>query len=153
MVFPQGLGNETRKADRNEEGEGCHRPKDRSDPPLHLGRWHLVRVGSTEDGLTGSLTVPGSVRPSRRCPAGTVVATTSVNRLAAARPHPAGNVEASDPDIIMRRSTTSERTMTPAMTSKKEVDTNPQLKGRLTCRTHICPMTCSRQTTRIRAWR
>jgi hypothetical protein len=61
-----------------------------------------------------------------------VVATTSVNRLAAACPHSAGNVEASDPDIIMRRSTTSERTMTPAMTSKKEVDTNLQLKGRLT---------------------
>ena len=62
--------------------------------------------------------VPGSARPSRRCPAGTVVATTSVNRLGAACPHSAEHVEASGPDIIMRRSTTSERTMTPAMTSK-----------------------------------
>jgi hypothetical protein len=32
-----------------------------------------------------------------------VVVTTSVNRLAAACPHSAGHVEASDPDIIMRR--------------------------------------------------
>jgi len=50
-----------------------------------------------------------------------VVATTSVNRLAAACPHPDQHVEASDPDIIMRRSTTSERTMTPAMTSKRNL--------------------------------
>lgn len=40
---------------------------------------------------------------------------TSVNRLVAARPHSVGHVEAPDPDIIMRRSATSERTMTPAM--------------------------------------
>jgi hypothetical protein len=46
-----------------------------------------------------------------------VIATTSFNRLVAAHPHAAANVEASDPDIIMRRFATSERTMTPAMTS------------------------------------
>jgi hypothetical protein len=48
-----------------------------------------------------------------RCPAGTVVVMTSVNRLVAARPYPAVHVEAPDPDIIMRRLATSERTMTP----------------------------------------
>ena len=55
------------------------------------------------------------------------------NRLVAVRPHTAGHVEASDPDIIMRRLATSERTMTPAMASRNELDTSPQLKGRLTC--------------------
>ena len=44
---------------------------------------------------------------------------TSVNRLVAARPYPAVHVEAPDPDIIMRRLATSERTMTPAMASKR----------------------------------
>jgi hypothetical protein len=58
--------------------------------------------------------------------------TTSFNRLVAVRPHTAGHVEASDPDIIMRRLATSERTMTPAMASRNELDTSPQLKGRLT---------------------
>ena len=55
--------------------------------------------------------------PGRRCPAGTMVVATSFNRLAAALPHSAGNVEALDPDIIMRRLATSERTMTPAKAS------------------------------------
>jgi hypothetical protein len=54
----------------------------------------------------------------RRCPAGTVVATTSFNRLEVVRPHSAQHVEASGPDIIMRRLTTSERTMTPAKAFK-----------------------------------
>ena len=54
-----------------------------------------------------------------RLPAGTVVVTTSVNRLAAAPPHSAGHVEASNPDIIMRRLATSEWTMTPAMASPR----------------------------------
>ena len=61
-----------------------------------------------------------SVRPDllgRRCPAGTMVVATSFNRLAAVLPHSAGNVEALDPDIIMRRLATSERTMTPAKAS------------------------------------
>jgi hypothetical protein len=44
---------------------------------------------------------------------------TSVNRLVPARPYPAVHVEAPDPDIIMRRPATSERTMTPAMASKR----------------------------------
>jgi DNA-binding CsgD family transcriptional regulator len=44
---------------------------------------------------------------------------TSVNRLVAARPYPVVHVEAPDPDIIMRRPATSERTMTPAMASKR----------------------------------
>jgi hypothetical protein len=51
--------------------------------------------------------------------AGTVVVVTSVNRLVAARPYPVVHVEAPDPDIIMRRPATSERTMTPAMASKR----------------------------------
>ena len=38
--------------------------------------------------------------------------------LVAACPHSAGHVEASDPGIIMRRSTAWERTTIPAMTSK-----------------------------------
>ncbi len=83
MVLPQGLGDETCQADRHEEGEGCHRPEDRRDPPLHLGRRHFVRVGPTEGGLIAIRSSwPGS--PGRRCPAGTVVVTTSFNRLAAA---------------------------------------------------------------------
>ena len=41
--------------------------------------------------------------PGWRCPAGTVVVVTSVNRLVAARPHSVEHVEAPDPDIIMRR--------------------------------------------------
>jgi transposase-like protein len=65
----------------------------------------------------------GSVRPDKGCPAGTVVATTSFNRLAAARPHSAGHVEASDPDIIVRRLATSERTMTPALASRGSLTT------------------------------
>ena len=46
------------------------------------------------------------------------VATTSLFRLAAVRPHSVAYVETSDPDIIMRRSATSERTMTPAKASR-----------------------------------
>ena len=65
--------------------------------------------------------------------------TTSFNRLVAVRPHTAGHVEASDPDIIMRRLATSERTMTPAMASRNELDTSPQLKGRLTVGFHLRP--------------
>ena len=49
----------------------------------------------------------------------TVVVVTSLNKLAAARPHSAGHVEAPDPDIIMRRLATSERTMTPAQASMR----------------------------------
>jgi hypothetical protein len=48
---------------------------------------------------------------------------TSVNRLVTARPYSAPNVEAPDPDIIMRRSATSERTMTPATTSTRWLET------------------------------
>jgi len=53
------------------------------------------------------------------------VVATSFIRLVAARPHSAANVEASDPDIIMRRYATSERTVTPAKTS-----TSPRDAGR-----------------------
>ena len=45
MVFPQGLGNEARKAGRYEKGKGRHCAQDRCDPSLHLGRWHVVRLG------------------------------------------------------------------------------------------------------------
>ena len=53
------------------------------------------------------------------------VVATSVNRLVAPRPHSAANVEAPDPDIIMRRCATSERTMTPAKTSTSPGDPIP----------------------------
>lgn len=43
--------------------------------------------------------------------------TTPFIRLVAARPYSAANVEASTPDIIIRRLATSERTMTPATAS------------------------------------
>lgn len=51
MVLPQSLGNEACQTDRNEKGEGRHRAEDRGDPPLHLGRWQVVRLGR-EAGLT-----------------------------------------------------------------------------------------------------
>src|SRR6476620_9323823 len=47
----QGLGHEARQADRHEEGKGRHRPKDRSHPSLHLGRWHILRLGAAAAGL------------------------------------------------------------------------------------------------------
>lgn len=50
-------------------------------------------------------------------PIGMAVRVTSLNRLAAVRSHSAAHVEASGPDIIMRRSATSERTMTPVKAS------------------------------------
>ncbi|MER8818090.1 hypothetical protein NKH76_35160, partial [Mesorhizobium sp. M0965] len=56
----------------------------------------------------------GPVSGTRDVPAGTVVAAISVKRLTAVHLHLVGNVEAPDPNIIMRHST-SERTMTPAM--------------------------------------
>ncbi|MGY3693058.1 hypothetical protein ACVIGA_009015 [Bradyrhizobium sp. USDA 3240] len=49
------------------------------------------------------------------------VEATSFIRLVTARPYSAANVEASDPDIIMRRCATSERTMTPAKTSVRAI--------------------------------
>lgn len=91
--------------------------RNRRHPSLHLGRWHLVRLGPRHTGLKHTDAFwPGS--PGWRCPAGTVVAVTSVNRLVAASPHSAVHVEAPAPDIIMRRLATSERTMTLAMASK-----------------------------------
>ena len=47
---------------------------------------------------------------------------TSVNRLVADLPHSVEHVEAPDPDIIMRRLATSERTMTPAMAPYDRVE-------------------------------
>jgi hypothetical protein len=115
MVVPQGLGNETRKANRNEEGQGRHRPKDRGDPPLYLGGRHLVRMAPAECSqivvFDSSWLGPAESAMSRWD--GVVV--TSFIRLVTVRPYPAAHVEAPNPDIIMRRSTTSERTMTPAM--------------------------------------
>ena len=52
MVLSQGLGNEACQADRHEKGKGRHRPEDRRDPPLRLGRWHFIRLGSGEGSLT-----------------------------------------------------------------------------------------------------
>ncbi len=51
--------------------------------------------------------------------------TTSFIRLVAARPYSAADVEASAPDIIMRRLATSERTMTPAKASASPRDLIP----------------------------
>ncbi len=56
----------------------------------------------------------GPVFGTRNVPTGTVVAATSVKWRTAVHLHLVGNVEAPDPNIIMRHST-SERTMTPAM--------------------------------------
>src|ERR1700686_4150329 len=101
MVLPQGLGDEARKADRHEEGESRHCPQDRRDSPLHLGRRYVVRLGPGEAGLI--FTSSWSGPPGWRCPAGTVVVVTSVNRLVTACPYSAPHVEAPDPDIIVRR--------------------------------------------------
>jgi transposase len=110
MVLPQGLGNEARQADRHEQGESRHRPEGRRDPPLRLGRRNILRLGTGKAGLIISCEILARFSTGRRCPAGTVVVATSVNRLVAARPHSAGHVEAPDPDIIVRRRATSERT-------------------------------------------
>ncbi len=76
-------------------------------------------TGATRSRPDRTLQVSWSGPPGWRCPAGTVVVVTPVNRLVAARPYPAVHVEAPDPDIIMRCPATSERTMTPAMASKR----------------------------------
>jgi transposase len=34
------------------KAKGRHRPEDRRDPPLHLGRWNIVRLGPGKAGLT-----------------------------------------------------------------------------------------------------
>lgn len=65
--------------------------------------------------------------PGRRCPAETAVVTTSLNWLTTACPHFALHVEAADPDIIMRRLATSERTVTPSAGISRPFDNNPQL--------------------------
>ena len=70
--------------------------------------------GHAEGGLIYSSSRSPARSPGRRCPAGTVVVATSVNRLMADPPHSVAHVEAPAPDIIMRRLATSERTMTPA---------------------------------------
>jgi len=66
--------------------------------------------------------------PRRRCPAGTVVATTSVNRMAAVYPRSDGHDEASGPDIHHEAFDDLGNDHDPAMTSK-ELDTDPQLKA------------------------
>jgi hypothetical protein len=58
---------------------------------------------------------PGGVRD---VPAGTAVAVTSLFRLRTTLPYLVPDVDAPDPNIIMRHST-SERTMTPAMAGSK----------------------------------
>jgi len=66
--------------------------------------------------------------PRRRCPAGTVVSTTSVNRMAAVYPRSDGHDEASGPDIHHEAFDDLGNDHDPAMTSK-ELDTDPQLKA------------------------
>jgi hypothetical protein len=61
-----------------------------------------------------------------------VAVVTSSNQLEAACPHSVPYVEAPDPDIIMGRLATSERTTTPAVIVKplkKWLDNIMQLKG------------------------
>jgi hypothetical protein len=62
-----------------------------------------------------------------------VVVVTSINRLVTARPYSAPHVEAPDPDIIMRRSATSERTVTPAPTSTRRRWKPPVRSGQIPC--------------------
>jgi len=54
-----------------------------------------------------------------------VVVVTSVNRLVAVRPHSAANVEAPDPDIIMRRFRDLGKDHDPSDTSAGPVDPMP----------------------------
>ena len=94
------------------------------DPSLHLGRRNVVRLGPGKGSLirfSKSLVRSAGLAMSRWD--GVVV--TSVIRLVAARPYSAVDVEAPDPDIIMRRCATSERTMTPAKTSTSPGDPMP----------------------------
>jgi len=58
--------------------------------------------------------ISGAPSDAGDVPAGTVVVATSLIRLKAAPPHFAAHVEAPAPNIIMRRMSTSERTLTPA---------------------------------------
>ncbi|SCB55827.1 Transposase [Bradyrhizobium shewense] len=58
-------------------------PASRRDPPLSLGRWHTVRLGSGEGSLILFIS-SWSGSPDWRCPAGTVVVTTSFIRLVTA---------------------------------------------------------------------
>ncbi|MFK4535042.1 hypothetical protein ABIA00_003225 [Bradyrhizobium ottawaense] len=83
---------------------------------LHLGRWHILRLGAAAASLIFArkfLVRSAGLAMSRW----DGVEATSFIRLVAARPYSAANVEAPDPDTIMRRCATSERTMTPAKTS------------------------------------
>lgn len=54
MVLPQGLGNEARKANRHQEGEGRHCQQDCRHPSLHLGRRHVIRLEPRRAGLNTS---------------------------------------------------------------------------------------------------
>ncbi|WP_409334562.1 transposase [Bradyrhizobium jicamae] len=64
---------------------------------------HLSNEGRRR-GHSPIFQTPGPTRSDWRCPVRTLVVATSVNRLVAICPHSAANVEAPDPDIIMRRS-------------------------------------------------
>ena len=65
-------------------------------------------------------------------------------RLVAARPHAAAHVEAPDPDIIMRRSATSERTLTPATASTRSRSDLPLANDALPGWLSICQPRSSR---------
>lgn len=54
MVLSQGVGNKTCQADWHKKGKDRHRPQDRRDPPLRLGRRHIVRLGTGKAGLIKS---------------------------------------------------------------------------------------------------
>jgi hypothetical protein len=56
---------------------------------LRLGRRNIVRLGTGKDSLIISCEILARFSTGRRCPAGSVVVATSVNRLVAARPHSA----------------------------------------------------------------
>ncbi|MFK4484948.1 hypothetical protein ABIA45_000026 [Bradyrhizobium sp. USDA 336] len=122
LEVKRGASAKTRnQADRYEEGKGCHRPKDRSHPSLHLGRWHILRLGAAAARLIFArkfLVRSAGLAMSRW----DGVEVTSFIRLVAVRPYSAANVEAPNPDIIVRRCATSERTMTPAKASTSPGD-------------------------------
>ena len=90
-------------------------------------------MGPTENSLIVSLTVPGLVRRAGDVPLGRWLWCCGdlVYSAGGGSPHPVAHVEAPDLDIIMRRSLTSENHY-PTDDFKKELDIQPQLKGRIT---------------------
>lgn len=83
MVDAEGVGHSSLQADRDEEGQGGRRAQDRRAPPLHLGRWHQLRMGKRKDRIVASRINPltSAILATRDVPAGTAVVVTSLFRL------------------------------------------------------------------------